>query len=294
MPLGSDHRQLGRSLTFLVAACAAVSLLRALLNLYGMWMLNGWSADPSSIIATDGQNFDTVDGLLSELQVLVLLATAVATLIWLYQAYGSREADPTLLTYRRWWTIGGWFVPAVNLVRPYQLFRDLYLATAGTPATEQPRAPLRCPNRFGWWWLCLVAGNLLSSVADRMTTDHSGVAQIQAAMGLVVVSELILIAAAVLFIGVLRLITGNLWHRAHLAGSQIFGDPAGGDPARGDSDGEMQQRVDGDRNEHERQVADRVVEQPHRVDGGGGHVLRGLGPAQEPVRLEQEDPAGSH
>ena len=289
MPLGPDHRQLGRSLTFLVAACAAVSLLRALLNLYGVWMLNGWSADPSSIIATDGQNFDTVDGLLSELQGLVLLAAAVATLIWLYQAYGSREADPTLLTYRRWWTIGGWLVPFVNLIRPYQLFRDLYLATAGTPATEQPGAPVRCPNRFGWWWLCLVVGNLLSTIADRMTTDHSSLAQIQAALGLVVVSELILIAADVLFIGILRLITSNLWRRAQLARSQVSPGSAGGD-----SDGEMQQRVERDGNEHERQVADRVVEQPHRVDGGRGHVLRGLGPVQQPVRLEQEDPAGSH
>ena len=99
---------------------------------------------------------------------------------------------------------------------------------------------MRCPNRFGWWWLCLVAGNLLSSIADRMTTDHSGLAQIQAATSLVVVSELILIAAAILFIGVLRLITSNLWHRAHLARSQIFGDPAGGDPAGGDPASETQ------------------------------------------------------
>ncbi len=219
LPLGADHRQLGRSLTFLLAACAAVSLLRALLNLYGVWMLNGWRTDPSRIIASDGANFDRVDSLLSTLWLLVMLGAAVATLIWLYQAYGSREADPALLTYQRWWTIGGWLVPVVSVWRPYQLLRDLYLATAGAPAPDRPGARARCPNSFRWWWLCFLTGNVLARVSGRMITDGSSLAQIEGKLAVVVVSQLLLIAAAVLFIGMIRLISSNLWHRARLAGS---------------------------------------------------------------------------
>jgi hypothetical protein len=212
-PLGSGHRTLGGALIFLLAGCVGVSVLKVMLDLYGITLFSRWTADPSSIVVADGEAFDLLDLGLVGLELLLLLATAIATMTWLYQAYGSREADPALLPHARWWTIGGWLIPVISLVRPFQLMRNLYRATASAEPPEQPAASVRYPARFRW--ACWLVGNLLTSIAVRLAPDDPDFGELRTAVSLDLVIEMIMIAAAVLFVAVLRSITSNLWRRAN-------------------------------------------------------------------------------
>jgi hypothetical protein len=212
--LGPGHRTLGRALTILLAACVGIALLRILLDVYGMVLFNSWKADPANIVVADGEHFDTIDVMLAGLRTFVAIITGVCTMTWLYQAYGSREADPDLLTYQRWWTIGGWLIPFISLVRPFQLMRDLYRATTSSQPQEQPRVRVKCPERFGWWWGCFLFGGFLSEFAAQMVRKGADFGQIQTALSLNLIGQVSLIAAAVLFIGVLSSITRNVSARA--------------------------------------------------------------------------------
>jgi hypothetical protein len=214
--LSSAHWALGRALTVLLAGCAGVSGLKVLLDLYGVLLVNSWKADPSNILASDAQHFDALTRAFALLGLLVLMATGICTMTWLFQAYGSREADPALLPYQRWWTIGAWLIPVVCLVRPFQLLRDLYRATTSTHPQEQelPEPGVKDPSRFGWWWACFVIGNLLSNITASLIVGQTDLGSPQVALSLDLITQLILIAAAVLFIGVLSSITANLRSRA--------------------------------------------------------------------------------
>ena len=117
-----------------------------------------WQDDPSTVVDADAVYFDTMTLVLSGLNFLVLTATGIATMTWLYQAYGSRQANPALLPHARWWTIGGWLIPFISLVRPFQLMR---ISTWQQPPRRRLRRacpPWWSPSSFGWWWVCYLLG----------------------------------------------------------------------------------------------------------------------------------------
>lgn len=100
-------------------------------------------------------------------------------------------------------------------MRPFQVVRDLHLATSAQPQ-DLPGERVRCPNHFRWWWGCFLLGNLLSNVGAALMRAKPGLGQLQAALTVDLLSQLSFVAAAVLFIGVLRSITRNLWRRSQM------------------------------------------------------------------------------
>jgi len=125
--------------------------------------------------------------------------TAIAYLAWL-----SRTVDnaPTLgggtppLTPR--WAIGWWFVPFANLVKPYQIVRDLH-----------DRMAINRSSGGGWivlaWWLLWIFGNVIWTVAARLPepTDLDALAALFRIRG--IGDTLIFLAAVLAIIVVLRI-----------------------------------------------------------------------------------------
>lgn len=59
------------------------------------------------------------------------LLTAILFLIWIYRAYKNLVAlGPSDLKYSPGWAIGGFFVPFLNLVRPYQVVMEIWRSSA--------------------------------------------------------------------------------------------------------------------------------------------------------------------
>ena len=90
------------------------------------------------------------------------VATAIAYLAWL-----SRTVDnvPTLRAGRPSvtprWSIGWWFIPFANLVKPYQIVRDIH-----------DRLAIGASSGGGWivlaWWVSWVLGTVISQIAIRL------------------------------------------------------------------------------------------------------------------------------
>jgi hypothetical protein len=211
--LGPGHFKLGRALTILLACVIGVNALGVLLNAYGIGLIASLQTDPSMVADSDLVSFDTMTLVLAFLNFLVVTSTGIVTMTWLYQAYGSREADPSLLPHARWWTIGGWLIPVISLVRPFQILRDLNLATTSPPSSEKGMPPVVVPSSLGWWWACYLLGNGLVGAASRMG-DGEGLGLLQTSIILDLAGQAVLIGAAALFIGIVRSITLNLWSRA--------------------------------------------------------------------------------
>ena len=68
--------------------------------------------------------------LIGYLQVLIYLPTGIMFIIWFRRAYQNLVAWGTEgLRFGAGWTVGGWLVPFLNLVRPKQIMNDLWRAT---------------------------------------------------------------------------------------------------------------------------------------------------------------------
>jgi hypothetical protein len=100
--------------------------------------------------------------------VMAYLAASVAFLMWIHRVHRnlpSLLASP--LRYSPGWAVGYYFIPILNLIRPYQVMREILRGS--DPAQV---APLRNPSHktkmpssaiVGWWW----ASFLLMQVANQ-------------------------------------------------------------------------------------------------------------------------------
>ncbi len=114
--------------------------------------------------------FDPLSTILALVHLVIRLIVALTFIGWLFRAYRNVPALGSGDTrYAPGWAILAFFVPILNLFRPYQILCEAW--EAGEPyveGDETERVDRRQrPALLGWWALWLVAG-ALSQLTFRM------------------------------------------------------------------------------------------------------------------------------
>ncbi len=110
------------------------------------------------------------------LQFSLLVGTAVAFLMWFHRAHRNLPAlGCDDLEYSPRWAVGGFFVPILNLARPFQVMREVWL---GSMPGNSSRASVmggifqersrKTPPLVGWWWVLFLGSNLFGNFMLRM------------------------------------------------------------------------------------------------------------------------------
>lgn len=128
----------------------------------------------------------------------------VLFITWLYQARRSDAMNPAELHHTSGWAIGGWFVPFLNLVRPYQMVQDVNRASTSRGGDH--------PVVLAWW-LAFLAANVVERVASAMaptdaTADSDVADALASSANAEWVAQILGIIAAMLAIVVVRRIAG--------------------------------------------------------------------------------------
>ncbi len=150
---------------------------------------------------------------------LLFLLSAALFIGWFFQAYKNlRRLGVQNLRHGNGWAIGSWFVPILSLVRPKQLANDIWRGSErGAEVTNGWRL-VPVPSLLHWWWgLFLAQGALVywgqtatQGGYDKLTTFgelSSGFSQIKTGTTIDVIGDLLGIAAAVVAILVVSMIT---------------------------------------------------------------------------------------
>ena len=145
---------------------------------------------------------DARQTLIGNIALLALLVTAVVCLFWMYRAYanlkmmGSKETAIT-----PGWAVGYWFVPVVNLYRPYKTMHELWSRSA---TANLAGAVAAAPSLIGLWWLCYVGAGLVGRAAGVMATDATELSALQQSTLFLIVSDALLVLAGIIFIILVR------------------------------------------------------------------------------------------
>jgi len=163
-------------------------------------------------VGAEGSSYEVVMDLarlmdsLSLVQLVTLLAGAVAFMVWLHRAYGNL---PTLgivkPRYGRAWTIGAWFVPIVNLIIPKHLANDVWRAgdpdlTSGEPGWRKRRVA----TPVHWWWAAYLVGGALVRLGTSMLGNAAGFEDARDAVIVDALGQALMVAAALAAIWVIR------------------------------------------------------------------------------------------
>jgi hypothetical protein len=104
--------------------------------------------------------------------------------------------------YTPGWAVGYWFVPILNLARPYDVILELWrsLARRATVGTARPMI-------VGLWWVSLLFYSLVGRVAAAITAPPQRIGGSPFGAWASVFADAVGVVAALLAIGVVRRIT---------------------------------------------------------------------------------------
>lgn len=115
------------------------------------------------------------------------LVAIVAVCLWTYRACANAHAlvgDWVAPSVSPAFAVGSYFIPFVNLVRPYQAMREIDSASLGAASTD---------SMVGLWWGTWIAGNILGNIGFRFESPTADL-----------ISSVVHLASAVLLALVVR------------------------------------------------------------------------------------------
>ncbi len=161
------------------------------------------------LLLTDAQiNPDGADMSKIETSDLLQLSIGIATIViailnivffimWFRRAYNNLHAlQNNYATMGEGWAAGAWFVPFLNLVRPYQIMNEIWQGTqkALTHKLGEPRSN----SLIGFWWALYLIMNIYGIIVARFTMNDENIDMLLAASKLDFIYELISVPAAII------------------------------------------------------------------------------------------------
>lgn len=103
------------------------------------------------------------------IQLLVFIFTVTSYLMWIHRAHRNL---PSLgargLRFTPGWAVGWFFVPIMNLFRPYQAVSEIWKASGPALSDGTSWKDIKTPPLIQWWWGFFILANFVSGMAGRM------------------------------------------------------------------------------------------------------------------------------
>jgi hypothetical protein len=137
-------------------------------------------------------------------QIAVLLGTMVIWLMWQHRAYsnlklvGSKDTE-----YTPGWSVGYWFIPILNLFRPYQVTAELYRRSE-LANQRDPIGGLSQPVIVGVWWLFWIVRAFFGRFSFSMTRSAKTIEELIRATDYQIIDDVFTIVTGVLAIIIIR------------------------------------------------------------------------------------------
>ena len=147
--------------TRLTTTAVSVTLVYMVLRLlFGIFAYLEYSSPP----ALDSGVY-LAGSLVAMVAFVVMIACFVVVGCWIYRANANAHMLSSEMTISPGWAVGSYFIPILNLFRPFQGMKETWLASHfrgnwhGEPA----------PGLLGWWWALWLVVNILDNIAGRLS-----------------------------------------------------------------------------------------------------------------------------
>lgn len=113
---------------------------------------------------------DDRQAVIGALQIAALVVTAILFLVWIYRTHRNLPAlRASGLKYSPNWAVGGWFIPIMNLWRPYQVIAEIWRASDPEISDPEGQAWLTAPVSplIKIWWAFWIIGGVIGNFLLR-------------------------------------------------------------------------------------------------------------------------------
>ncbi len=180
-----------------VATLGLVALANVAHAVLFAWLLTAWGE------IQDPVPFERFENVLGSVLLGASLSCGIGFLFWFRRAYGNSLAVGLPGRFGPGWAVGAWFVPFLNLVRPFQIMGEMW-----RHAGRERVGPYAV---VGLWWTGFLVGNFADNIGTGMLTGSSDDAALQG-VKVLLASDVVSCVAALLAILIVRRLTA-----AHVA-----------------------------------------------------------------------------
>jgi len=119
-----------------------------------------------TITQSEGAANDKRQQVIASLQAFAYIVTAILFLVWIHRVYLNLSALGAFnLTYSPGWAVGGFFVPFLNLVRPFQVVKEIWRAS---DPDEYAWRQARTSPLVGLWWISFLGTALIGRIVAML------------------------------------------------------------------------------------------------------------------------------
>ena len=220
----NPNRERARHLINMFYVVIAFSILNLTLVTWQYFTFKNISENPDSLDMDIVNLSDTLDILSGIISLGISITTIVLFIRWFRRAYYNLHSiQSSEVSFQEGWAAGAWFIPFLNLVRPYQIMREIW---TGTQRAMPHRYPDILPATLvGIWWALYLIMNITANISLRMAMGVEDIDDlINVAIASIIV-EIITIPAAIIAIQVVKKISSfedALWEEAQNPSESVF------------------------------------------------------------------------
>jgi len=134
-------------------------------------LLNQWANGGEISIESADAN-DSREQILGIVYMIAYILSSVMFIQWFRRAYYNLHQKTNHLSYSEGWAAGAWFVPILNLFRPYQIMKELYNETKNLLLKNELNISKSfSTNLLGLWWTLWIIGSFLGNFIFRFTMN---------------------------------------------------------------------------------------------------------------------------
>jgi uncharacterized protein DUF4328 len=112
----------------------------------------------------EGDSNDLRQTIVGLLDLIIYIAAIVFFIMWFRRAYNNLQAAGVRILHAEGWAAGCWFVPILNLFRPYQIMEEIWEQTQNLIGNS----PLASKSIIGFWWGMMVLNGIVDRISSRM------------------------------------------------------------------------------------------------------------------------------
>jgi hypothetical protein len=135
---------------------------------------------------------------------ITYLVSGIVFIQWFRRAYFNLHLRSSHLLYTDGWAAGSWFIPFLNLFRPFQIMKELYVETARIFSKKGLSEEVSSTKFLGWWWALWLINNTVAQYEFRTSLKAEIAAELSNVTIAGMIGNLISIPLAIITVKVVK------------------------------------------------------------------------------------------
>lgn len=126
------------------------------------------------------------------------IAAATFFIMWFRRAYNNLHTVGVKLEFEEQWACYSWFIPILNLFRPFSIMQEVWTKTQVSSDAER----VESNSLLEFWWAAWIANTFISRISGKMPIDTLDELKTSSVFG--IISDTVGLSALILAIMVVR------------------------------------------------------------------------------------------